>query len=85
MDWRKIEEAQAMGKNCPAASLEGLLRTTFPVGPGCVAPERTPASPDFIVSVQEIRDDGVHIIIHAYGHNSETLDFFVQGNRLRQL
>lgn len=63
-------------------SLEGLLRTTYPVGPGCIAPEGTPASPEFRVSIQATHSDGVHFIIHALGHNSETLDFIVQGNSL---
>lgn len=62
--------------------LEKLLRMTVPVGPGCVAPEDTPMSPDFRVSVQNIADDHVHFIIHADGHNSDTLDFRVSGNAL---
>ena len=39
-------------------------------------------SPDFRVRVQEITQDGVRIIIHADGHNSETKSFFVCGNTL---
>lgn len=66
-------------------TLEDLLRMTVPVGPGCVAPEDTPMSPDFRVAVQEITDDGVRVIIHADGHTSETMDYVVQGDSLRQL
>lgn len=72
-------------KGGPVVSLEGLFRMTFPVGPGCVAPEGTPASPDFRVSIQEVNEHGVRFIVHADGHDSETLDFLVQGNRLTQL
>lgn len=42
-------------------------------------------SPDFRMAVQGECDDGVHVIIHAYGHSSETLDFVVVGNELRPL
>lgn len=63
-------------------TLEDLLRMTVPVGPGCVAPEGTPMSPDFRVAVQHIGGDGVHIIVHPMGHNGETLDFVVSGNKL---
>lgn len=35
-------------------------------------------SPDFRVSVQRFDDDGVHVIIHADGYNSETLDLCIQ-------
>lgn len=65
--------------------LEDLLRMTVPVGPGCVAPEGTPMSPEFRVAVQHVLDDGVHIIIHANGHNSETLDRIVIGDQLLTL
>ena len=66
-------------------NLEQLLRMTVPVPAGCVTPEGTPMSPEFRVSVQEVRDDGVRVIIHAFGHDSETLDLLVRGNTLQQL
>jgi len=42
-------------------------------------------APEFRVSVQDECDGGVHIIIHADGHNSETLDFMVTGNNLKPI
>lgn len=66
-------------------TLEELLRMTVPVGPGCVAPEGTPMSPEFRVAVQHVAEDAVHIIVHANGHDSETLDFEVRGNELSPL
>jgi hypothetical protein len=66
-------------------TLEKLLRMTVPVGPGCVAPEGTPMSPEFRVAVQEITDEGVRFIIHANGHNSETMDFIARGDTLKRL
>ena len=66
-------------------TLEELLRMTVPVGPGCVVPEDTPTSPEFRIAVQHVRENSVHIIIHASGHNSETLDFDVRGNELLPL
>jgi len=42
-------------------------------------------SPEFRVAVQSITPEGVHIIIHADGHNSETLDFIVNSNELREM
>ena len=38
--------------------------------------------PEFRVAVQEKPDQGVRIIIHADGHDSETMDFWVSGNEL---
>ena len=67
------------------ATLEQILRTTYPVGPGCVGQEGSPASPDFRVAIQAITDEGVHFIIHANGHDSETGDFIIKGNTLRRL
>lgn len=66
-------------------NLEQLLRMTVPVPAGCVAPEGTPMSPEFRVAVQDITDDGVRVIVHASGHNSDTLDLLVRGNTLQQL
>ena len=65
--------------------LEQLLRMTVPVPAGCVAPEGTPMSPEFMVSVQEIAEDGVRIIVHACGHDSETLDRWVISDHLLTL
>lgn len=42
-------------------------------------------SPEFRVAVQDADDKGVHIIVHAMGHDSDTLDFKVSGNRLEDL
>ena len=66
-------------------NLEELLRMTVPVPAGCVAPEGSPMSPEFRVSVQEVGEDGVHFIIHAVGHDSETLDLVAQGNQITPL
>lgn len=63
-------------------TLEELLRTTYPIGPGCMAPEGTLASPNFRVSIMGSTPGGVHMLIHAEGHDSATLDFFVTGNTL---
>lgn len=37
-------------------------------------------SPEFRVSVQGFSDKGVHVIIHADGHNSTTLDLEIEDN-----
>jgi len=66
-------------------TLEGLLRMTVPIGPGCVAPEDTQMTPDFRIAVQEIDSGGVRVIIHSSGHDSDTLDFIVIGNKLLTL
>jgi len=47
-------------------------------------------SPDFRVSVQNLDAEfsgkkGVHIIVHADEHNSETLDLLVCGNKSYKL
>ena len=39
-------------------------------------------SPEFRVAVQNITDEGVHIIIHANGHNSDTIDLLVKDNKV---
>lgn len=52
-------------------------------------------TPDFRIAVQDLNKDlnplgierfdavkGVHIIVHANGYNSDTLDFVVSGNKL---
>lgn len=39
-------------------------------------------SPDFRVAVQAKTAAGIHIIIHAMGHDSGTLDFLVKENKL---
>ena len=66
-------------------TLEELLRMTVPVGPGCIVPEDTPMSPDFRIAVQEKIDDGIRIIIHANGYDSDTLDFMVKGNSIEEI
>jgi len=37
-------------------------------------------SPDFRIAVQEKTEDAVRVIIHASGHNSDTLDLWIKGN-----
>jgi hypothetical protein len=39
-------------------------------------------SPEFRVSVQLITDAGVHFIIHADGHSSDTLDLVANANSI---
>ncbi len=63
-------------------TLEDLLKMTVPVPAGCISPEGTPMSPEFRVSIQSIAAEGVHFIIHANGHDSDTLDFVARGNEL---
>lgn len=65
--------------------LENLLRMTAPCPAGCVAPEGTPYSPDFRIAVQEVAEDGVRIVVHAMGHNSDTIDAWVIGDQLLTL
>jgi hypothetical protein len=62
-------------------TLEQLLRMEIK-GKSPVSKEDISYPPEFRVAVQSKTDDGVHIIIHANGHNSETLDFIVRGNKL---
>ena len=62
-------------------TLEDLLRMTVK-GRSAVTQQEINYPPQFRVSVQNIRDGGVHFIIHADGHNSDTLDFIVKGNTL---
>ena len=68
-----------------ACDLETLLRTTVPVPAGCVAPEGSPMTPEFRVSVLNVREDGVHFIIHAHGYSGDTLDLIARGNTLMPL
>ena len=42
-------------------------------------------SPEFRVAIQRITPEGVHFIIHANGHNSNTLDLLAQGNQLLEI
>jgi len=39
-------------------------------------------SPDFRVSVNDGRNGAVHMMIHADGHDGDTLDFTVVGNKV---
>ena len=64
------------------SDLETLLRMTVPVPAGCVAPEGSPMTPEFRVSVLNVREDGVHFIIHAHSYSSDTLDLIARGNSL---
>ena len=38
--------------------------------------------PDFRIAVQSEKESGLHIIVHPLGHDGDTLDFIVQGNKL---
>jgi len=42
-------------------------------------------SPDFRVAVQQVKNGGLHFIIHPDGHSGGTLDFVVRGNELKPL
>lgn len=64
------------------STLEDLLRMTVPIGPGFMLPEGTPMSPEFRVAVQCMEEEGVRIIIHALGHDSETLTLLVSGDKI---
>ena len=39
-------------------------------------------TPDFRLSVQSGSKDGIHVIIHPFGHDGKTLDFIVKNNKL---
>ena len=39
-------------------------------------------TPDFRVSVQSKKDNGIHIMVHPFGHDGDTLDFIVKGNEI---
>lgn len=40
-------------------------------------------SPEFRVAVQSKTDEGIHVIVHANGHNSDTVDLIVTGDEIR--
>jgi hypothetical protein len=42
-------------------------------------------SPEFRVAVQSKTDKGVHVIIHANGHSSDTIDLVVTNDSIRNL
>lgn len=65
-------------------SLEKLLRMEIK-GTSPITGEDISYPPEFRVAVQNKTDEGVHIIIHANGHNSDTLDFLVRENELIQM
>lgn len=62
-------------------TLEKLLRMEVE-GKNSITGENVKFTPEFRVAVQKKTNEGVHFIIHANGHNSETLDFFVSENEL---
>lgn len=62
-------------------TLEDLLRMEIK-GKNSISGDDISYPPEFRVSIQKKTTDGVHFIIHANGHNSETLDFLVRGNEL---
>ena len=65
-------------------TLEDLLKMKIN-GVSPVTKEPIQYSPDFRMAVQREMEGGVHVIVHADGHNSETLDFIVTGNELNPL
>lgn len=66
------------------STLEDLLRMKVK-GISPVTKEPIEYSPEFRVAVQGESGDGVHVIVHANGHDSDTLDFIVSGNELKRL
>ena len=42
-------------------------------------------SPEFVIKVQSKTMDGLHILIHALGHSSETVDLIVNGDDIQHL
>lgn len=64
--------------------LEDLLRTKIQAK--TKEGKEIEISPEFLVKVQSLEGNGefkgVHIMIHPNGHNGETLDFLVNGNKL---
>lgn len=42
-------------------------------------------SPEFRIAIQSKTEDGIHIIVHAIGHNSDTLDLIVNGDHIAHL
>lgn len=65
-------------------TLEELLRMMVPIQDSFASFPGQEMSPEFVISVQEVLPYGVRIIVHANGHNSETLDFMVRNNNLEQ-
>jgi len=65
-------------------TLEKLLKMQVE-SENSVTGEKVQCSPEFRVAVQNTEAEiggkkGVHVIIHASGHNSDTLDLLVAGN-----
>ena len=83
--WDTCPRPQAAPSDDVGKQLRGLLAMTVPVPAGCVAPEGTPMSPQFRVSVQCVTDEGVHFIIHADGYSSDTLDIVASESGLALL
>jgi hypothetical protein len=76
-----VEEAFADDKeDTPSTTLEELLRMTVESEDAEGNPIQI--TPEFRLSVQEVRPNGggVRFLIHANGHNSDTLDFKVYGD-----
>ena len=66
-------------------TLQKLLSMKIPTKHG-ITGEAIEISPEFRVAVQEIDPArGVRIIVHALGHNSDTLDFWVHGDDITGL
>lgn len=39
-------------------------------------------TPDFRISVQGKTEDGIHILVHPFGYNGETISYKVRGDKL---
>lgn len=59
-------------------TLEDLLRMKVQIN-------GSKASPDFRVAVQCESESGVQVIVHALGHNSDTLALLVHGDEITKL
>lgn len=46
--------------------------------------ESIESSPEFRIGIKSIDKQGVHFLVHAHGHASDTLDFCVKDNSLNQ-
>lgn len=80
----EVSPLNAPGYTQAGTTLEELLRMQVEdVSP--VTDKKVKFSPDFIISVQDVTEDGVEIIVHANGYSSETLDFCVKQNHLKPL
>ncbi len=57
-------------------TLEQLLKTKVRLR------NQSEVTPDFRISVQSEKEGGMHILVHAFGHAGDALDFVVKENSL---